>query len=91
MRQTPVSPSTNPARVDKDESERRMTIVRTISGVRLNRIGGPIRQEQASENGGNGCARLRSGAVDCACEYCTEYWRRLEAKLLDPTNGFPEE
>jgi hypothetical protein len=61
--------------------DRRLALIGSISGSRLLRLRQMIRHEFRSSNGDRGCAQLRSGSVDCSCDYCTFFWSRLEEKL----------
>ncbi len=60
---------------------RRTALIASISGGRLSRLNQLIRLELTSNNGLGACERLRSGSVDCSCDYCELYWSRLEEKL----------
>lgn len=61
--------------------DRRIALIGSISGTRLLRLRHIIRDEYQSKNGQLSCAQLRSGSVDCSCDYCTFFWSRLEEKL----------
>ena len=52
-----------------------------MSGGKLSRLNQIIRMELQSMNGDRECERLRSGSVDCTCDYCEIYWSLLEEKL----------
>jgi hypothetical protein len=60
---------------------RRMALLATISAGVLAKLNASIRQGIASNNGTRSCRRLASGDVECACDYCEQYWSRLEEKL----------
>jgi hypothetical protein len=60
---------------------RRIALVASISGGMLHRLHECIRLELASINGNGGCGRLRSGSVECSCDYCDAFWSRLEDRL----------
>lgn len=63
------------------EHDRRIALIGSISGGRLQRLGQWIRHEYASFDGRRGCRRIRGGIVDCSCDYCTFFWSRLEERL----------
>lgn len=60
---------------------RRIALIAAVAGGTLNRLYECIRQELASMNGDRGCERLKSGDVECSCEYCELFWSRLEDAL----------
>ena len=61
--------------------DQRIALVASVSGGKLNRLNESIRLELASMNGDRDCDRLRSGSVDCTCDYCEAWWERLAEKL----------
>lgn len=66
---------------NRAEHDRRIALIGSVSGSRLQRLGQWIRHEYASNNGRRGCSQIRGGSVDCCCDYCTFFWSRLEVKL----------
>lgn len=73
--------------VETAKHEHRLGLVAATSGGRLNRLRERIRQENAQENGGPGCPRLRAGSVDCECAQCRFFWERLEVILRGTEDG----
>jgi hypothetical protein len=63
------------------EHNRRIALIGSVSGGRLQRLGQRIRHEYASFNGRRGCRQIRGGIVDCSCDYCTFFWSRLKERL----------
>ena len=59
----------------------RIALVAGISGGTLQNLTEIIAQQLPSENGNGRCPRLRSGSVDCSCDYCEHYWTLLAEKL----------
>lgn len=69
-----------PSSVDRKEHDLRISLVRRVSGGRLNRLGEPIRREQDERRGGR-CVRLKAGSVDCTCDYCWAFWAQLKSRV----------
>jgi hypothetical protein len=69
------------------EHDRRIALICSVSGGRLQRLGQWIRHEYASFNGRRGCRQIRGGIVDCSCDYCTFFWSRLEERLRGSLTG----
>jgi hypothetical protein len=69
------------------EHDRRIALIDSVSGGRLQRLGQWIRHEYASFNGRRGCRQIRGGIVDCSCDYCTFFWSRLEERLRGSLTG----
>ena len=75
-RTQPKSPSESNGKHDQ-----RIVLIASMSGGKLSRLNQIIRMELQSMNGDRECERLRSGSVDCTCDYCEIYWSLLEEKL----------
>ena len=67
--------------VSMETHDRRIALIGSISGSRLLRLRHMIGHEYRSRNGHRSCMQLRSGSVDCSCDYCTYFGRRLEERL----------
>jgi hypothetical protein len=74
-------PGCQPADATNGRHEHRIALIASISGGTLNRVNECTRLELASANGQGSCERLRSGSVDCSCDYCEVFWSRLEERL----------
>lgn len=82
---TPITASTlhSPVAINEKHA-RRIRLIAAISGGKLSRMCLMIRMEFGGANGNGSCRRLRSGSVDCSCDYCEFFWSRLERKLTAP-------
>ena len=78
--QRPRSQPKSPAESNGKHNQR-IALVASTSGGKLSRLNQIIRMELQSMNGHRECERLRSGSVDCMCDYCEIYWSLLEEKL----------
>ena len=78
--QRPRTQAKSPAETN-GKHDQRIALIASMSGGRLSRLNQIIRLELQSMNGQRECERLRSGSVDCECDYCEIYWSLLEAKL----------
>jgi hypothetical protein len=70
-----------PADAFNGKHEHRIALIASISGGTLHRLHECTRLELVSANGDADCERLRSGSVDCSCDYCEIFWSRLEERL----------
>jgi hypothetical protein len=59
----------------------RIALVAGISGSTLQNLTEIIAQQLPSPNGNGRCPRLKSGSVDCSCDYCESYWSLLAENL----------
>lgn len=66
---------------DNGTAARRLALIGAADGSTLQRLSEAVREEIASSNGTDACARLSAGDVTCICDYCQHFWSRL-AELL---------